>query len=115
MRWSPNVSKRYAEELDNFIDESFDGLKLFVMNVEAFSSQKGTRAAGRFLVANPENMAVVDESTTIKNRNAQRTKNLMALNPYIKYRRILTGSPITKSPLDLPLLSLLGRSPPNLP
>ena len=33
-------------------------------------------------------MAVVDESTTIKNRNAQRTKNLMALNPYIKYRRI---------------------------
>jgi len=101
MRWSPNVSKRYAEELDNFIDESFDGLKLFVMNVEAFSSQRGTRAAGRFLVANPENMAVVDESTTIKNRNAQRTKNLMALNPYIKYRRILTGSPITKSPLDL--------------
>jgi SNF2 family DNA or RNA helicase len=101
MRWTPATSKRYSEELDTFIDDPFDGLKLFVMNVEAFSSPRGTRAAGRFLVANPENMAVVDESTTIKNRNAQRTKNLMALNPYIKYRRILTGSPITKSPLDL--------------
>jgi SNF2 family DNA or RNA helicase len=43
----------------------------------------------------------VDESTTIKNRKASRTKNIMALQKRAKYRRILTGSPITKSPMDL--------------
>ena len=43
----------------------------------------------------------IDESTTIKNPDAKRTKNICKLAPYAKYRRILTGSPVTKSPLDL--------------
>ena len=46
-------------------------------------------------------MIVVDESTTIKSRSAQRTKNLIKLGDSAPYRRILTGSPVTKSPLDL--------------
>ena len=44
---------------------------------------------------------VVDESTTIKNRKSQRTKAIVACGRAAKYRRVLTGSPITKSPLDL--------------
>jgi SNF2 family DNA or RNA helicase len=43
----------------------------------------------------------VDESTTIKNPGAKRTKNIIQLSTLGKYRRILTGSPVTKSPLDL--------------
>jgi len=43
----------------------------------------------------------LDESTTIKNRSAKRTKNILALQKLSLVRRILTGSPITKSPLDL--------------
>jgi SNF2 family DNA or RNA helicase len=101
LSWKPTLSKRYAAELEEMIMEDFDGLKIFVINVEAFSSPRGARMAGRFLVQNPDNMVIVDESTTIKNRKAQRTKNLMVLTKYSKYRRILTGSPVTKSPMDL--------------
>jgi SNF2 family DNA or RNA helicase len=43
----------------------------------------------------------IDESTTIKNPSAKRTKNIILLGKYAKYRRIMTGSPITKNPLDL--------------
>ena len=43
----------------------------------------------------------IDESTTIKNPAAKRTKNILSLRSLTKYRRILTGSPVTKSPLDL--------------
>ena len=43
----------------------------------------------------------MDESTTIKNRSAKRTKNILGLRKLSHIRRILTGSPITKSPLDL--------------
>jgi len=43
----------------------------------------------------------IDESTTIKNPDAKRTKNIVKLGEMSKYRRILTGSPVTKSPLDL--------------
>jgi SNF2 family DNA or RNA helicase len=43
----------------------------------------------------------VDESTTIKTPTAQRTKNIINLSKDAKYRRIMTGSPVTKNPLDL--------------
>ena len=46
-------------------------------------------------------MIAIDESTTIKTPTSNRTKNILALRQHAKYRRILTGSPVTKSPLDL--------------
>ena len=101
MRWQPRLSKTYQKELEIFIKHRFDGLKIFVMNIEALSTSKGTKIAGVFLIQNEDNMIIIDESTTIKNRGASRTKNLMTLKGYSSYRRILTGSPITKSPMDL--------------
>ena len=43
----------------------------------------------------------IDESTTIKNPKAKRTKNILSLSSICKYRRIMTGSPVTRNPLDL--------------
>ena len=44
---------------------------------------------------------IVDKSNTIKNREEKRTKKLTTICRIINYKRILTGAPITKSPLDL--------------
>ena len=101
LRWEPKRTKGFAKRLENFIMEDFIGVKIFVMNIEALSTPRGANTAGRFLVQNPDNIVIIDESTTIKNRKAARTKNLQVLHKYAKYRRILTGSPITKSPMDL--------------
>ena len=70
------------------------------MNVEAFSTDKGVNFASKFLNSHKCLMAI-DESTTIKNPTAKRTKSIIGLSKYSKYRRIMTGSPITKNPLDL--------------
>ncbi len=71
------------------------------MNVEAFSTKKGLEFATRFLNCHNTLMAI-DESTTIKTPTAKRTKAILTLGLLAcKYRRILTGSPVTKSPLDL--------------
>jgi len=70
------------------------------MNVEAFSTKKGLDFARKFLSCH-NTLVAVDESTTIKNPGAKRTKNILSLSRLSKYRRILTGSPVTKSPLDL--------------
>ena len=43
----------------------------------------------------------VDECTTIKNHKAKRTKNIIKISLKVKYKRGMTGSPTTKSPLDL--------------
>ena len=75
-------------------------LHILLMNVEAFSTKKGLQFAHKFLSSHNCLMGV-DESTTIKNPAAKRTKNILSLRTLAKYRRILTGSPVTKSPLDL--------------
>lgn len=46
-------------------------------------------------------MVVVDESTTIKNITSNRTQSVMGLKKLAKYRRILTGTPMANSPLDV--------------
>jgi len=70
------------------------------MNVEAFSTKIGTEFAYRFLRSH-KTLMVVDESTTIKTPTSKRTKSILTLGKHAAYRRILTGSPVTKSPLDL--------------
>jgi len=73
---------------------------ILIMNVEAFSYPFGCEFARRFLSSHKAMMAI-DESTTIKTPTAKRTKNILKLRSLAKYRRILTGSPVTNSPLDL--------------
>ena len=98
LAWKPSNSEKYKAELRKFREYDYK-LKIFVMNVEALSTVKGLKQAGLFLIG--KSMMIVDESTTIKNPQAKRTKNILALAKESKYRRILTGSPVTQSPMDL--------------
>ena len=97
--WSPSPRKAEAQALDNLFTVTED-LKILVMNIEAFSTPKGTKFATRFLLAH-EAMMAIDESTTIKTPNSARSKNTEKVGRGARYRRIMTGSPVTKSPLDL--------------
>ena len=94
--WQSNINKKQKQKL-NFEQE---GLHILIMNVEAFSTQKGFSYAEKFLTSHKSMMAI-DESTTIKNPRAKRTKNILLLSKAAKYRRIMTGSPVTRNPLDL--------------
>lgn len=76
------------------------GFPILIMNVEALSTSRGTRYAEQFLKAHCCLFAI-DESSTIKNPSSARTKAAIALARWAPYRRILTGSPVTKSPLDV--------------
>jgi len=97
--WQSNITKGQQEKL-NSLFEIETALHILVMNVEALSTDKGVKFAGKFLNSHKTLMAI-DESTTIKNPTAKRTKNIIGLGKYSKYRRIMTGSPVTKNPLDL--------------
>jgi len=97
--WQAMINQKQQKLLNTLFETGHD-LHILIMNVEAFSTKKGVDFATRFLNSHNTYMAV-DESTTIKNPGAKRTKSIVGLGKYAKYRRILTGSPITKSPLDL--------------
>ena len=97
--WKATQSQR-QKLLLNSLFKTGEDLHILIMNVEALSTSKGVEFAQKFLNSHSTLMAI-DESTTIKNPDAKRTKNIVKLGEMSKYRRILTGSPVTKSPLDL--------------
>ncbi len=97
--WQALINKTQKAKLDSLFQVD-DDLHILIMNVEAFSTEKGVQFAQKFLLSHKTLMAI-DESTTIKNPKAKRTKNILRLSKQAKYRRILTGSPVTKNPLDL--------------
>ena len=99
--WTASQTKKKQYELDTLFDGKKE-LKILIMNVEAFSTKKGLDFAHSFLnMLEGKALLGIDESTTIKNPTAKRTKNIIRIGNLASYRRILTGSPVTKSPLDL--------------
>ena len=97
--WQASITKKQQESLNSLFAEG-EGLHIIIMNVEAFSTEKGKAFADKFMSCHNTLMAI-DESTTIKTPSAKRTKNILNLSREAKYRRIMTGSPVTKNPLDL--------------
>jgi SNF2 family DNA or RNA helicase len=97
---SSDKSIKQIKKLNTLFEPGSD-LRILIMNVESFSSGNGSEFAYKFLSAHPKSMVAIDEATTIKTPTSNRTKNILKLSNHCKYRRILTGSPVTKSPLDL--------------
>ena len=97
--WQSLINVTQQKKLDTLFETGED-LHILVMNVESLSTKKGVAFAEKFLNSHRALMAI-DESTTIKNPEAKRTKNIVNLGKLATYRRILTSSPVSKSPLDL--------------
>ena len=98
IRWVSGPNKKQQEEMRS-VKDPFNGLTIFVMNVESYSTRKG-QVAGEWMANAYGSMGciAIDESTTIKNHKAKRTKALLKISKRFMYKRLLTGSPITKSP-----------------
>ena len=97
--WSPTETKTNIENLTNFLKPN-NNLKFFIINIEALSTDKGKNYLHRLLNSSKA-FFCIDESTNIKNRTARRTKACLKLGRLAKFRRILTGTPVTQGPLDL--------------
>ena len=97
--WSSANTAKNKKKLRKLFENN-KKLKFFVINVEAFRTRKGLDFTRKVLEHN-ECAFAIDESTVIKNPQALQTKNILSLRKYSKQRRILSGLPVTKSPLDL--------------
>ena len=97
--WRAGANKSEKELLMGLLEPS-EALRILIMNVEALSTPKGRKYLTALLEGSKALLAV-DESTAIKSPKAARTKALIKLAPLAHYRRILTGFPVTQSPMDL--------------
>lgn len=101
--WDAASSTSKKERIQKQIKD-WDGktLQFMVFNIESLISEKGRKLIADFIKRHDGNvLALVDESTCIKNHKAKRTKAAIEIGQKCKARRIATGSPITNSPLDL--------------
>jgi SNF2 family DNA or RNA helicase len=98
--WKTSDKSKKQQQILNTMFEVGTDFHILIMNVEAFSKGDGIKFAQKFLMSHKA-MIAIDESTTIKTPTSNRTKSILSLRELAKYRRILTGSPVTKSPLDL--------------
>jgi SNF2 family DNA or RNA helicase len=97
--WYSNPNKKEREALENVMKSTDSSeLKIIVMNWESLQHKKGVDFATKFAANSRSLMIVADESQRVKEPSAARTKNLMKLKKYSKYRRTMSGTPITNGP-----------------
>lgn len=88
-----------AAELDAFM--YYDGPRALLMNVESFSGTDRARDLALAFSYGRRSYGVVDESTRIKGPDAARAQFVVdEVGPRLDYRRILSGLPTPRSPLD---------------
>ena len=97
--WRAMANKKQKNELMDAIKKR-DKLRILLVNIESFATTKAVKYLESF-IHRSNFLLAIDESTTIKNPKAKRTKAIMKFGQNALYKRILTGSPVTKSPLDL--------------
>lgn len=85
-------------------DQAAGVLPIVSANVESFSQAAPSKvlcALSEFIRVFKEVYICVDESTSIKTHNSARTKQVLAIGQLCRYRRILTGTPMTQNLFDL--------------
>lgn len=97
--WQSNKTIKFRKMINDLFLPT-DDLVVLVINIDALITKDGAHVINTFLRTR-KCMMVIDEATNIKNNSAKRTKAAIRMGKAAKYRRILTGSPVTNSPLDI--------------
>lgn len=82
--------------------KAFKGLAVLVISYNAFTTERGAAAVWEFL-RDRECLYVLDESHRIKGSDGKgvRAERIVKSGNFCKYKRILTGTPISVGPFDL--------------
>jgi SNF2 family DNA or RNA helicase len=99
--WYTDNAKKKSQKLrEKRILENRGKFVFVAISYNAFCTEAGKAFAKAFLTSRPCLLAC-DESHRIKNPKAMTTKVLLAASSYARYRRILTGTPVTNGPFDI--------------
>ena len=102
-RGRPESKKKKDELKKIYADHYVEGqvpLRIFTMNFEALSGKAGL-AELKFFLESYRCMFAIDESTRIKNPDGKRAKLIVEIGKLALCRRIMSGSPMPRSPEDL--------------
>lgn len=99
VKWRGIIWKQ--KEIDDRDMRCKGGLAVFAMNIDAIRTPKGFAMAEKFLkVHNGRSFLTLDESHKIKNWTADRTKAAWALGEMAHFKRIMTGTLLSRNIID---------------
>lgn len=97
--WYESSKAKYVQDrLKEVLN--YAGVQIICQHVESLSHANGATFAHDF-AASGKSLVIVDESSRIKSPSSIRTKNVLKLNGISSFRRIMSGTPITKGVEDL--------------
>lgn len=97
--WQSSPLKKEKLALERLWQDG-DFLRILIINIEAFSHKRPVDYVRSFVNSFPS-LINVDESSRIKRSGAKRTSSLIRVAKHAKVRRIMTGTPVTQSPMDV--------------
>ena len=90
------------KNLEQQIKEHSDLIhKIEIFGIESISMSDNIYIQVYDIVSQYNCMLIVDESNLVKNHKAIRSKRIMELSSYCKYKLILNGTPVTRNEADL--------------
>jgi len=90
-----------GKDIDTRVFNKSKVLNIFSINIDAIRTPDGRDYATDFLRKHSgKSMMLIDESHLIKNGTASRTRNAWNLGRIATYRRIMTGTPISRNIVD---------------
>lgn len=98
--WASHLDRGEKWRLEQLMAAKDNVLDFFLINVEAFSSGRVIQTGLRFIRGHYVFM-LVDEATSIKSPKSQRHRGAKSLGQHCEYKRVMTGTPVAESPLDL--------------
>ena len=98
--WTPSPNKTQAERLKVGVEER-DKLRILLVNVEGFATAKVAKFVDLFTRGKRRSYLRLMSQQLLRTRKPRGLKLWLSLVKRASFRRILTGSPVTKSPMDL--------------
>lgn len=98
MLWRNSGSSAWEKAMDRFLYEDSSKLRFLCVNIERFSTVNSKLDVFADILRNNKTAIIIDESTRIKNPDANRTKTLVAMGKLAKVKMIMTGTFITENP-----------------
>lgn len=98
--WSSSKNKIEVEEVSHYFYDTTNKLGVFTINKEAINTASGMEVL-RYVLKYYKCLLVVDESHNFKNPHAKSTGTLLVAAKKVPYVRILSGTPIGNSLVDL--------------
>jgi hypothetical protein len=95
-----DAPKYWVEQIEKFLDKRNKGFRLFTFNFEAMVSPQLVELL-KIMLKGHRYLWCIDEAHRIKNHKAKSSEKILNLSDRAPYRRILTGTPVPNSPMDV--------------